>query len=112
MYFPPYSWRISSHVIFSLADVRSLGSNFDGIITQTTKAHRLLLKAWRVGGQEKQLPLLHALFEGYFERAQNMGDDSVLADAASETGVMTREEACRAFIHFNCHADGFGISRR
>ena len=87
------SWRyipLTSYLPSLISD--HLSSLFDGLITQTTKAHRLLLKAWRIGGQEKQLPLLHALFKGYFEEAQNMGDDAVLADAAAQTGVMPREE--------------------
>ncbi len=87
----------------SAAAVRSLGIErlhtsipfskyLDGIITQTTLAHRLLLKAWKLGGQAKQQALLTALFKGYFECLINIGDTDALADAAVTAKLMSREE--------------------
>lgn len=64
----------------------------DGIITQTTLAHRLLLKAWKLGGQQKQQALLTVLFKGYFEELVNIGDTDVLADAAVRAGLFSRDE--------------------
>ncbi|KAI0077036.1 thioredoxin-like protein [Panus rudis PR-1116 ss-1] len=66
---------------------------WDGVITQTTMAHRLLLKAWKLGGQTLQLPTLEALFKAYFEDGQNMGDVATLARIAAANGVMSEEEA-------------------
>ena len=64
----------------------------DGVITQTTLAHRLLLKAWKLGGQAKQQALLAVLFKGYFEELVNIGDTQVLADAAVKAGLMSEPE--------------------
>lgn len=71
----------------------------DGIITQTTLAHRLLLKAWKLGGQQKQQALLTVLFKGYFEELVNIGDTDVLADAAVRAGLFSRDEV-RLFLHY------------
>lgn len=65
----------------------------DGIITQTTLAHRLMLKAWKIGGQNTQQALLSALFKGYFEESANVGDTDVLADMAVTANMLTKEEA-------------------
>lgn len=64
----------------------------DGIITQTTLAHRLMLKAWKMGGQTKQQALLTTLFKVFFEELANIGDTNVLADAAVSADLMTKEE--------------------
>lgn len=65
---------------------------FDGVIAQTTLAHRLLLKAWQLGGQRLQLPLLNTLFKDYFSDGQNVADEAILAKAASENAVMSETE--------------------
>ncbi|GJE94769.1 thioredoxin-like protein [Phanerochaete sordida] len=65
----------------------------DGIITQTTLAHRMLLKAWQLGGQASQQAFLTVLFKGYFENLANIGDTEVLADMAVDAKLMTKEEA-------------------
>jgi predicted DsbA family dithiol-disulfide isomerase len=70
-------------------DINYLG----GLITQTTLAHRLVLKAWQLGGQKSQQALLRALFKSYFEQLQNIGDTEVLANAAASTGLMSKAEA-------------------
>ena len=64
----------------------------EGVMTQTTLAHRLLLKAWKIGGQETQQALLTTLFKRYFEDLANIGDTSVLADMAVSAKLMTKEE--------------------
>lgn len=68
---------------------------FDGVISQTTLAHRLMLKAWNMGGQKLQLPLLEELFKEYFVEGNNTGDPQVLAKAASTAGVMSESETIR-----------------
>lgn len=71
---------------------------FNGPITQTTLAHRLLLKAWRIGGQRLQLPLLNYMFKGYFAEGLNVADEEILAKAAAENGVMTEAEVRFFFV--------------
>ncbi|TCD62122.1 hypothetical protein EIP91_007459 [Steccherinum ochraceum] len=75
---------------------------FDGVITQTTLAHRLLLKAWQLGGQRLQLPLLNTLFKQYFSEGLNIADEEVLAKAAADNDVMTEAEALEWFKTDEC----------
>ncbi|KAI0806003.1 thioredoxin-like protein [Irpex lacteus] len=67
----------------------------EGVISQTTLAHRLLFKAWKTGGQSKQQALLSRLFKAYFETCENIGDTQVLAKAAVAADVMSLEEAVK-----------------
>ncbi|KAI0687655.1 thioredoxin-like protein [Cytidiella melzeri] len=67
----------------------------DGLITQTTLAHRLLFKAWKLGGQTKQQALLVVLFKAYFEKSENIGDTHILAQAAVTADVLSKDEAIK-----------------
>ncbi|KIP05038.1 hypothetical protein PHLGIDRAFT_92714 [Phlebiopsis gigantea 11061_1 CR5-6] len=90
------SEKIKTMETMILPRARELGIDLkftDGIITQTTLAHRLMLKAWKMGGQSTQQALLAALFKGYFEASANIGDTDVLADMAVIAKMMTKEEA-------------------
>ncbi|OCH94403.1 thioredoxin-like protein [Obba rivulosa] len=66
--------------------------NFDGIISHTLRAHRLCLKAWKLGGQTLQQNFLDALFVAYFTNGKNIGDPEVLGDLAEASGVMSKAE--------------------
>ncbi|KAF9266488.1 thioredoxin-like protein [Marasmius fiardii PR-910] len=66
---------------------------YKGVVSQSTRAHRLSRKAYFIGGQDKQLPLLCNLFKAYLEEGKDINDLNVLADVAQQTGVMKREEA-------------------
>jgi predicted DsbA family dithiol-disulfide isomerase len=68
-------------------------SNFRGKIGQTTRAHRLLLKAWNVAGMEKQQKLLGLFFKAWFEEGQCMADADMLARCVEKAGVMPHEQA-------------------
>ncbi|TFK49506.1 thioredoxin-like protein [Heliocybe sulcata] len=67
--------------------------SWDGKLSQSTAAHRLLQKAWKTGGQRLQQPLLTGLFKTFLEDAKDIGDKEVLAECAAETGAMSKEEA-------------------
>ena len=67
-------------------------SSLHGIMSPTTKAHRLVLKAGRLGGQKLQTPLITAIFAASMEEGKDIADSEVLADLASECGVLSREE--------------------
>lgn len=56
---------------------------FEGVVRQTTRAHRLLQKAYALGGQVAQRALLRRLFRAFFERGQDIGDSLTLAHLAS-----------------------------
>ena len=64
----------------------------DGIITQTTLAHRLLLKAWKLGGQQKQQALLTVLFKGYFEELADISASGRQLDDAEWVDLWARHD--------------------
>jgi len=65
----------------------------DGVISSTIRAHRLTMKAYRLGGQLYQLPLLSAIFKAYTSEAKDIGSLDVLSDIAESAGVMSKQEA-------------------
>ncbi|KAF6754539.1 thioredoxin-like protein [Ephemerocybe angulata] len=65
----------------------------NGIMSQSTKAHRIVLKAGRLGGQDIQTPLISAIFAASMEEGKDVDDPEVLADIAAKNNVMSREEA-------------------
>ncbi|EKM78590.1 hypothetical protein AGABI1DRAFT_114213 [Agaricus bisporus var. burnettii JB137-S8] len=75
------------------AEEKNIPISFNGLVGQTTGAHRLCFKAAQVGGQELQLKLITALFEAHLIHDKDTSDVNVLADTADSVGVMTRDEA-------------------
>ncbi|KAG8739643.1 hypothetical protein FRC10_005379 [Ceratobasidium sp. 414] len=53
---------------------------------------RVLLKAYKKGGQDAQQAILTEILMGYHELEEDIGDPKVLAGYAEKTGVMTRAE--------------------
>lgn len=84
------SFSFDAAVIFVF--LTNLCSSFNGLVGQTTGAHRLCFKAAQVGGQELQLKLITALFEAHLIHDKDTSDVNVLADTADSVGVMTRDE--------------------
>ncbi|KAK7032828.1 polyketide biosynthesis associated protein [Favolaschia claudopus] len=74
--------------------------SFRGVVSQSTKAHRLSRKAYRTGGARLQLPFLTAIFRVHLQEGKDLGDNDVLSDVAAEAGVMSKEEAI-AFLNTN-----------
>jgi predicted DsbA family dithiol-disulfide isomerase len=66
-------------------------------MSQTTRAHRLCQKAYKIGGQNFQIPLLCAVFKAHMEDAKDIADINVLAELAESTGTMSKAEVCSAF---------------
>jgi len=73
---------------------------FRGVVSQSTRAHRLSRKAYRMGGAQMQLPYLTAIFRVHLEEAKDIADIDVLSDVAAEIGMMTKAEAI-AFLKSN-----------
>jgi len=65
----------------------------DGIVAQSTLAHRLSVKAYKVGGQEMQGKLNDIVFEAVFADCKDISDVEFLADAAEKVGLMNKAEA-------------------
>lgn len=61
-------------------------------MSQTIRAHRLCQKAYRIGGQNLQIPLMSAIFKAYMEEGKDIGDINVLAELAETCGTMSKEE--------------------
>ena len=83
----------------------SFGSKFHGVMSQSTRAHRLCQKAYRIGGQELQVPVLCALFKAYLEDGQDIADNNVLADIAQKVGMMPKNEVKLIFQRILSHFD-------
>jgi len=66
---------------------------FRGVVSQSTRAHRLSRKAFRLGGMEMQLPFLNAIFRAHLQESKDVADINVLSDVAAEVGMMTKAEA-------------------
>jgi len=66
---------------------------FKGFVSQTTRAHRLCQKAYQLGGQDLQMPLLKAIYKAHMEEGQDIAEIAVLADIADNAGTMSREKA-------------------
>ncbi|KAF5366976.1 hypothetical protein D9758_003961 [Tetrapyrgos nigripes] len=82
------------------ADEKKIPIAFKGMMSQSTRAHRLSRKAYLVGGQEKQLPLLCALFKVFLEDGKDISDLDILSDIAQQVGLFSKEEAI-AFLQSN-----------
>jgi len=74
--------------------------SFKGFVSQTFRAHRLCHKAYQLGGQDLQVPLVKAIYKAHMEEGQDIAEIAVLADIAENTGTMPREKAT-AFLESN-----------
>jgi len=83
------------NAITKWATEKGIPISFRGVMSQSTLAHRLAIKAGQVGGQAKQLPVLCDIFKANLEEAQDISDINVLSDIAARNGVMTKDEAVR-----------------
>lgn len=63
-------------------------------MSQSTRAHRLSRKAFKIGGQELQLPVLTALFKTHLEEEKDIADFDVLAEVAESVGMMSKDQVC------------------
>ncbi|KAF5392364.1 hypothetical protein D9757_001464 [Collybiopsis confluens] len=72
---------------------KNIPMTFKGLVSQSTRAHRLSRKAYMLGGQNKQLPFLCAVFRAYLEEGKDVADLDVLSDIAAQTSVMPKQEA-------------------
>ncbi|KAF9813522.1 hypothetical protein IEO21_05559 [Rhodonia placenta] len=82
-----------------------LNISYDGTITQTIRAHRLSLKALKVGGQERQEAFLNAVHKAYFEQGKNLGDFEVLSELAEASGLMSKEQATKFLETDECREE-------
>jgi len=67
--------------------------SFSGPVCLTLPAHRLMTKAYEIGGPSAQCALMTPVFRAYYEEDLDICDPEVLADAAEKAGIMPRAEA-------------------
>ena len=77
-----------------------------GVMSQSTHAHRLALKARKVGGQKLQTPLITAIFKATMQDGRDISDINVLAELAEDGGIMSKAEVSTPAIARNIGADG------
>ncbi|KAJ7454711.1 thioredoxin-like protein [Mycena latifolia] len=82
------------------ANEKGVPLSFRGVVSQSTRAHRLSRKAFRMGGMKLQLPYLMAIFRVHLQEGKDVADVGVLSDVAAEVGMMTKSEAI-AFLKSN-----------
>lgn len=80
-----------AHSPNSFSDVLAC-RNFGGYMVQTHRAHRLLLKAWQIGGHTLQQSLLESIYKNMFELRQNINDYDVLGGLAEANSVMSKDQ--------------------
>lgn len=68
---------------------------FSGPISSSTRAHRLARKAFLLGGQRYQLPVINAIFDAYCVKQESISDPEVLGRLAEQVGMMTKDEAIK-----------------
>lgn len=61
--------------------------SYDGLVRQTTLSHRLIAKAYDVGGEAMQLKTVAMIYKTYFSEGKDIGSVEVLAPIAAECGV-------------------------
>ena len=69
------------------------------MICRSIQAHRLSVKAYQVGGQAIQQPLISLLFDTCFAKGEDISNEKFLADAAVKVGLMNRERVCFLLFH-------------
>jgi len=66
---------------------------FAGPVSMTLNAHRLVSKAYEMAGSAMQSSLITLIFRAYCEEDLDINNYEVLADAAEQSGVMSKVEA-------------------
>jgi len=94
------SFQRFQETINKWAAEKNVPLTFNGVVSQSTLAHRLSRKAFRMGGANLQLPYLTAIFRVHLQEGKDVGDINVLSDVAAEVGIMTKAEAI-AFLQSN-----------
>ncbi|EIM90808.1 thioredoxin-like protein [Stereum hirsutum FP-91666 SS1] len=75
------------------AEEAGVNISFQGKISQSTRAHRLMMKALHIGGPKTQADLLRNIFKAYQQDEQDLCDLDMLSDLAEASGLMSKAEA-------------------
>ncbi|THH21290.1 hypothetical protein EW146_g234 [Bondarzewia mesenterica] len=86
-------------------EAAGINFSFSGIVSQSTRAHRLVMKAMAVGGSSAQQALLRLIFKAYMEEEQDIADIDNLSEMAECAGVMSKKEAAEFLKGVECLAE-------
>ncbi|KDQ56959.1 hypothetical protein JAAARDRAFT_35558 [Jaapia argillacea MUCL 33604] len=103
--FGPEKFENICKIIRARGKQLGLNLSWKGKLSQSTRAHRLLLKAYTIGGQRLQLPLLRLIFKAFLEEGKDIGDDEVLAELADSAGLMGKAMALKFLKSEECLAE-------
>jgi len=88
-------WASMEQAVGKWMEDKGIPVSFSGVMSQTTRAHRLSRKAYKAGGQYMQLPLLNSIFKAYVVEQKDIGDLELLAQFSEAIGLMSKEDAIR-----------------
>ena len=73
-------------------------SSFAGPVSMTLNAHRLVSKAYEIARSAVQSALITLIFRAYCEDDLDINDHEVLADAAEQSGAMSKVEVSMSLL--------------
>ncbi|KAH9989442.1 thioredoxin-like protein [Russula vinacea] len=86
-------WEACKVMATERGEAVGINFSFSGPVSLTIPAHRLMTKAYEIGGPAAQCSLITPIFRAYYEDDLDISDPDVLADAAEQVGIMTKAEA-------------------
>ncbi|KAI0255123.1 thioredoxin-like protein [Lactifluus subvellereus] len=85
-------WEAGKRLAMERGEAMGITFSFGGPVSLTISAHRLIAKAYEIGGPAAQAALMTPIFRAYQENELDISDPEVLADAAEQAGIMSRVE--------------------
>jgi len=86
-------WETCKRMAIERGEAVGINFSFGGPLSTTLNAHRLVSKAYEIAGSAVQSALITLIFRAYCEEDLDINDYQVLADAAEQSGVMSKVEA-------------------
>ncbi|KAH9972107.1 thioredoxin-like protein [Lactifluus volemus] len=86
-------WEDCKRMAMERGESVGINFSFGGPVSLTLSAHRLIAKAYEIGGPAAQAAVITPIFRAYHEDELDISDPEVLADAAEQADIMSREEA-------------------
>jgi predicted DsbA family dithiol-disulfide isomerase len=86
-------WEAVKRMALERGEAVGINFSFAGPACITLNAHRLVSKAYEIGGTATQSTLITHIFRAYCEDDLDIYDSEVLADVAEESGMMSKAEA-------------------
>jgi predicted DsbA family dithiol-disulfide isomerase len=86
-------WEVCKRMAVERGEAVGINFSFAGPACITLTAHRLVSKAFEMGGAAVQSALINLIFRAYCEDDLDISDAQVLADVAEESGMMSKAEA-------------------